>query len=669
MSRALFPLVIGFVLLSSVVSAEIPQVISYQGKVTDTSGVPVSDGDYSMTFTIYNAESGGTSPWNSGSLPVPVSDGIFSVLLGDTGQPALDLEFDEDYWLEVNISGDVQNPRSRLGSVGYAYMASGLVPGTEVVGAVGAAVIKGNNTSTLGAAYGMYGSSASQNGWGVLGEATSLSGSAYGVVGYSFSTDGTGVFGSAIASSGLTEGVYGGNSSTLGRGVYGEATATWGDTYGVYGKSSSTAGTGVCGYAGAGTGNTYGMYGVSSSTSGRGVYGEASASTGMAYGVHGTSNSTSGRGVFGETPASSGATYGVYGKSSSTAGRAVYGFADATTGNAYGVYGISNSTDGRGVFGQASASSGDTYGVYASTNSAAGIGVYGYASSTTGLNFGGQFVSEGDTGRGLGGYALSTTGDCYGTVGTIDSPAGIGVYGGAGNSTGNASGVRGTSLSTSGYGVVGGAFATTGVNYGVYGESNSPNGFGVYYVGGIAGTGTKSCVVKTSQGPTLMYCQESPENWFEDFGEGRLVNGSCHVELDPFFLETVTISKAHPMHVFIEPHGPCNATYVTRGLTGFEVIEHHGGSSTTSFSYRVVARRKGFEAKRLDVCRAGLTDPLLYPELKDMTELERFRTIESRGADLVSTGQDMEQSLQGDLQQDELPNLDEKGPSRPRRAQ
>ena len=44
------------------------------------------------------------------------------------------LDFNVDCWLEVRISGDIQSPRVQLGSVGYAYMASGVVPGTEVSG-------------------------------------------------------------------------------------------------------------------------------------------------------------------------------------------------------------------------------------------------------------------------------------------------------------------------------------------------------------------------------------------------------------------------------------------------------------------------------------------------------------------------------------------------------
>jgi hypothetical protein len=77
--------------------------------------------------------------------------------------------------------------------------------------------------------------------------------------------------------------------------------------------------------------------------------------------------------------------------------------------------------------------------------------------------------------------------------------------------------------------------------------------------------------------------------------------------------------------VFIQPQGPSRGTYVETGTTGFDVIEQDGGSSSLSFSYRVVAKRKGLETERLEVCAAGFGDPLLYPELRGTTQLEQFR--------------------------------------------
>jgi hypothetical protein len=139
----------------------------------------------------------------------------------------------------------------------------------------------------------------------------------------------------------------------------------------------------------------------------------------------------------------------------------------------------------------------------------------------------------------------------------------------------------------------------------------------VYYSGGLAGSGTKSAVVKTSKGSTLVYCQESPENWFEDFGEGQLNQGMAHVDLDPLFLETVSINAENPIKVFVQLNDEkCMGVAVKRGSKAFDVVELNGGKSNASFSYRIVAKRRGYESLRLDHSKAGEDDPYLYPEIK-----------------------------------------------------
>jgi hypothetical protein len=149
------------------------------------------------------------------------------------------------------------------------------------------------------------------------------------------------------------------------------------------------------------------------------------------------------------------------------------------------------------------------------------------------------------------------------------------------------------------------------------------NSYGVYYSGGLGGSGSKSCIVKTSQGPTEMYCQESPECWFEDFGEGRLRHGRAHVELDPLFLETVALDDDNPMKVFVQLGGDCDGVYVVKGATGFDVFELRGGDSSVPFDYRVVAKRADFVEKRMEVCEQARNDPYLYPELREAYRRER----------------------------------------------
>jgi len=370
-------LVLGLVILASIASAEIPRVISYQGRISDGEGNPVTDGTYTMRFRIYDAATGGNLEWDSGVQSIVLDGGIFNVLLGDAGQPALDMEFAEEYWLVVTFDGVNQLPRQRLTSVGYAYMASGLVPGTEIIGSVDAgyeAVIAGINTA------GSYGGFFQCDG-----------------------TYGTGVYGRATRTAGISRGVYGITDSPQGAGVVGECTETTGNNFGVYGITNSSSGTGVYGEANAITGNTYGIRGITNSSSGTGVYGIADGTTGNTYGVRGETNSPNGKAVCGVAEGTTGETIGIYGITYSSDGTGVYGVADATTGNyvsgvygvtsassglMIGVRGVSYSTEGRGVMGQAWANTGNTYGVYARASSNSGTALFGEANNNNGQNYG-----------------------------------------------------------------------------------------------------------------------------------------------------------------------------------------------------------------------------------------------------------------------------------------
>ncbi len=583
-----FCAVLGVLLVTSLVAAEIPEIVGYQGRITDNVGNPVADGTYTMRFQIYDQLIGGTVLWDSGNISVPLSGGVFNVNLGGTGQPALDLAFDQNYYLLVTFDGENQTPRRPLASVGYAYMASGLVPGTEVTGSVETspfAAIKGTNTATQYATYGLLGESASTSGRGVKGLASSPTGSTYGLFGGAASTAGHGVYGIADATEGSTYGVRGLVLSSGGIAVLGEALASSGTTYGVYGHNESTSGIGVYGVGDALSGQNRGVKGETNSSMGVGVYGYATAAEGTTRGVLGTASSTSGTGVHGVAQAATGTTYGVYGYCLSPSGTGVYGGAVATTGGAYGVHGESAASLGRGVVGKATAETGSSYGVYGRSESADGCGVYGF------------------------------------------SPAGTGVYGCT------------ASASSWDMAVYGHASHINGTAVGVLGSSNSGLGYGVYSSGDFAASGSKSCVIITSQGPTRLYCQESPECWFEDFGEGQLVDGRAEIALDALFLETVTIDEDNPMHVFLQPYDEgCVGVLVERDDARFHVINPSDPRATGRFSYRVVAKRRGFEQKRLEYCETGEADPYLYPELRgeqhgrierEQVRLER-RDIEAR---------------------------------------
>lgn len=131
-------LVVGAILLSAAtfllqiqvrVSAEpdaitVPQVISYQGQLTNSSGAPLT-GAYTMTFRLYNVASGGSTLWSENYTAVSVANGVFQVLLGSQ-TPIPDAVFDQSaLYLGVTVGSDAEmTPRRRVASVGYAYRAN-----------------------------------------------------------------------------------------------------------------------------------------------------------------------------------------------------------------------------------------------------------------------------------------------------------------------------------------------------------------------------------------------------------------------------------------------------------------------------------------------------------------------------------------------------------------
>jgi len=102
----------------------VPNVIDYQGSLTDTDGLPV-EGTVSLTFGIYSSETDGTLLWSETQNPVAVTDGLFHVLLGSV-TPLPESLFDSpDRWIGLAVEGeDEMSPRTRLASVPFALVAA-----------------------------------------------------------------------------------------------------------------------------------------------------------------------------------------------------------------------------------------------------------------------------------------------------------------------------------------------------------------------------------------------------------------------------------------------------------------------------------------------------------------------------------------------------------------
>jgi len=112
-------------------AAQVPQIMNYEGTLTDTDGNPVPDGTYEIRFSLYNVLTGGTplwtETWNSTTTPVIVTNGKFNVLLG-THNP-IPVEFFNNKpktYIGIKVgTDDEMMPRQQLASVPYAF-SSGL---------------------------------------------------------------------------------------------------------------------------------------------------------------------------------------------------------------------------------------------------------------------------------------------------------------------------------------------------------------------------------------------------------------------------------------------------------------------------------------------------------------------------------------------------------------
>jgi hypothetical protein len=461
------------------------------------------------------------------------------------------------------------------------------------------AVILGLNTAALDSTFAQlgetnlftgalnaFGGSVQATTAGIAFKGTSTGGN-YGVLGQS--SVGSGVVGNAEAPGGGSAGVFGhtGNSFSEASGTEGptEVAGVWGDTTG--NPVSGDHAAGVIGTADNAEGGSF--------FNNSGSYAAVSAENqGAGTGISGTSDN-GGIGVVGV-----GAT-GMEGTSAASSGAGVTGV--ATAADADGVFGTASGEGSDGVYGQAT-------GTFDS-NFVPSVGVRGLAIQNTGA----VGVMGTSIGTSAVGKSLLGLGDVAGVWGDAFNGPNVGYFPNQTSVPTNLTlgGVAGTADDN-----IGGYFENNSNIPTVVAFNNSDDGggttglfrtfmastltgtCGIGAKGDLACTGQMKSLVSASGGARRVetYAMQSPENWMEDFGSGLLERGLAVVKIDPAFAETVTSDASY--HVFITPNGDCNGLYVIRKTaTGFEVRESKGGTSSLTFDYRIVAKRRGYEAERL----------------------------------------------------------------------
>src|SRR3989344_46145 len=114
-------------LISGIVFAAQPQTIALSGRLSDASGVVLS-GNYNFTFNIYNVQTGGAAMWTeihdgrANAAKVNSKNGLWTTTVG--GQTPLSLTWNETYYLELIVDGELLAPRVAFSSVPYTLNAS-----------------------------------------------------------------------------------------------------------------------------------------------------------------------------------------------------------------------------------------------------------------------------------------------------------------------------------------------------------------------------------------------------------------------------------------------------------------------------------------------------------------------------------------------------------------
>ena len=101
----------------SIAVETVPRLLSYQGFLTVGGAGPVSDGQYTVNFRLFDQEEDGNEFWSETHL-LTVSDGLVSALLGSNGFPIETVPMNS--YLEIEIDGNTLSPRQQITSVMYA---------------------------------------------------------------------------------------------------------------------------------------------------------------------------------------------------------------------------------------------------------------------------------------------------------------------------------------------------------------------------------------------------------------------------------------------------------------------------------------------------------------------------------------------------------------------
>ena len=156
------------------------------------------------------------------------------------------------------------------------------------------------------------------------------------------------------------------------------------------------------------------------------------------------------------------------------------------------------------------------------------------------------------------------------------------------------------------FGVEGIAFSNQTARAGGYFASYNYSGTLTAYayvgsrVGGnsrkITGTNSVSEIVPTeNHGRITLTCPESPEYWYQDYGDVQLVNGRATIQLDEILADVIVVDEQNPIRVICTPVGMPyfnGVTIMKQTSNSVEILELNGGRHSGKLQYQLVVKPK-----------------------------------------------------------------------------
>jgi hypothetical protein len=125
---------------------QMPRTLNYQGTLT-TGSTPVPDGNYSVTFRLYTASTGGSAVWTEAQL-VTTHSGVFNAILGKI--VALPASFSTAYFMSLQVGSDPElSPRLEMTGVSYSLQSAVSDSANKVAtGSIGTAQLANNSVTS-----------------------------------------------------------------------------------------------------------------------------------------------------------------------------------------------------------------------------------------------------------------------------------------------------------------------------------------------------------------------------------------------------------------------------------------------------------------------------------------------------------------------------------------